>query len=199
MTVPRRRLSSSLVAAAVLVAAPAAHATEGETDVTGTAFVSFLDARAKGTHVGVGGAVTLRHGLTDVFDGAVELSVTGQPSIDALRLGAAAGIHYIVDVARFRPHLGLLVGVEDLWVLSCDPRPSNIEGVTAMRPPLFDCGHELMPAAIAPLGIEYAPEAPFRIGFAARIVLLPFRSDIPDVLFGTSFGASFAYILDDEP
>ena len=42
-------------------------------------------------------------------------------------------------------------------------------------------------------------EAPIRIGFAARVVLLPFRTDIPDVLLGTSFGASFAYIFDDEP
>jgi hypothetical protein len=185
--------------AALLCASARAAATEGETDVAAAALASFLEARGKGTHAGAALAVTARHGVTDAFDLAAEASFALHPTIAASRLGFAAGVHYVVDVARFRPHLGLLLGMEDLWTLTCDPRPSNLEGVATPRPPLFACGHELRPAAVLPLGIEYAPDAPWRIGLATRVGLLPFRQDVPDTLITVSVGASFAWIVDDAP
>lgn len=195
-----RRLAPGLAAAVALVAIVApARATEGETDVGGAVLASFLAARGKGTHLGVGAAVTARHGLTDAFDLAAEASFALHPTIGTTRLGVGAGAHYVIDVARFRPHLGLLLGVEDVWTSSCDPRPSNIADVATPRPPLFACGHELLPAAVAPLGIEYAPEAPWRLGVASRITVLPFRADVPDTLLAIGVGASFAWTIDDEP
>ena len=189
-----RRLAPSLAVAVALAATAApARATEGETDVGAAVLASFLVARGKGTHLGGGAAVTARHGITDAFDLAAELSFALHPSIGSTRLGAAAGAHYVVDVARFRPHLGLLLGVEDLWTSSCDPRPSNLVDVATERPPLFDCGHELLPAAVAPIGIEYAPDAPWRLGLASRITVLPFRSEIPDTLLAIGIGASFSW------
>lgn len=195
-----RRLAPGLtVAVAVAATAAPARATEGETDVGASVLASFLVARGKGTHLGVGAAATGRHGVTDAFDLAAEASFALHPTIGTTRLGLAAGAHYVVDVARFRPHLGLLVGVEDLWTTSCDPRPSDLPDVTTPRPPLFACGHEFLPAAVAPFGIEYAPEAPWRLGVASRITVLPFRAEVPDTLLAIGIGASFTWIVDDEP
>ncbi len=187
-----------MAVAALLLAAPAA-ATEGETDAGAALFASLLVARSKGTHVGVASSVFIRHGLTDAFDLSGEVSFALHPSVAATRLGAHAGAHYVIDVARFRPHVGLLLGVEDLWTLSCDSRPSNLPDVETPRPPLFACGHELLPSAVVPFGIEYAPESPWRAGFASRVGVLPFRSQVPDMLLTVGLGASFTWIFDDEP
>jgi len=105
----------------------------------------------------------------------------------------------VVDIARFRPHLGLLLGVEDLWTVACDPRPSNLADVDTPRPPLFACGHVLMPAVIVPVGLEYAPDAPFRVGLAGRLGVTPLRAEVPDTLIAVGLGASFAWVFDAEP
>jgi hypothetical protein len=198
-----RRLASTSVAAALLSwLAPigVAHATEGETDVGATAGVTFLDTRSKGVHLGAGGTILARHGLTDAFDLAAELSLSLQPSIATNLYGAAGGFHYVVDVARFRPHIGLLVGATDVSTTSCPERPSNIEGVEEARPPLFPCRDEILPTGILPIGVDWAPDdPPIRIGFSSRVAMLPFRDGVPDVLFHVTLGAGFTWIFDADP
>jgi len=173
-----------------------ARATEGETDVSATAGVTFLDARGKGVHVGTGGMIGARRGITDAFDLAAELSLFLQPSIGSTLYGAAGGFHYVVDVARFRPHLGVLAGVTDLATTSCDRRPSNLVEVEQTRPPLFSCGDELLLTGIVPFGLDWAPDAPIRIGFASRIAVMPFRDDVPDMLLHITLGGSFTWVFD---
>jgi hypothetical protein len=193
-----RLLGLAVVGVTVTAALPAS-ATEGETDAGAALFASLLLARSKGTHVGPAASVFVRHGLTDAFDLAGELSFAFHPGVGTSRLGAHAGVHYVVDVARFRPHLGAMLGVEDVWTLSCDPRPSNLPDVDTPRPPLFACGHDLLPSGVVPFGIEYAPDAPWRVGFASRFGALPFRTQVPTMLFTVGLGASFSWTFDDEP
>jgi hypothetical protein len=194
-----RRLCTVVVALAAMAATSTARATEGETDAGAALFASLLIARSKGTHVGPAASVFVRHGITDAFDLAGELSFGFHPGVGTTRLGAHAGAHYVIDVARFRPHLGALLGVEDVWTLSCDPRPSNLPDVDTPRPPLFACGHDLLPSAVVPFGIEYAPDAPWRLGFASRVGALPFRTQVPTMLLTVGLGASFSWTFDDEP
>ncbi len=197
LSTPRACLAGLTLAGATIVA-PSAQATEGETDLGATAMGVIVNARGKGSHLGGAGAVTVRHGLTDAFDLAGELSFGAAPSMGSNLLGLAAGAHYVVDIARFRPHVGVLLGVTDLWTTSCDPRPSNLAEIAETRPPLFACGHEVLPTVTIPLALEWAPEAPIRVGLASRLSLLPFRAEVPDTLMVVGLGASFAWVFDDE-
>lgn len=200
----RRQLQASrtylaaLAIATTMTAAPTAEATEGETDLSATGLGMIVLARGKGTHLGGMGAVAVRHGLTDAFDLAGELSFGAAPSMGSNLLGAAAGAHYVVDIARFRPHVGLLLGVTDLWTTTCEPRPSNLAEIAEPRPPLFACGHEVLPTATIPFALEWAPEAPIRVGLASRLSLLSFRAEVPDTLLVVGLGASFTWQFDDE-
>lgn len=173
-----------------------ARATEGETDVAVTGGVTFLDARGKGVHVGAGGTLMARHGLTDAFDAAFELSLSRQPTLGSTLYGAAAGAHYIVDVGIFRPHLGLLAGVTDVSTTTCDPRPSNLADVTEPRPPLFACRDDFLFTGVVPIGVDWAPSAPFRVGFASRTAIMPFRPGVPDLLLHVTLGAGFTWVFD---
>lgn len=186
------------MAVATVVGTSSAGATEGESDVGVTALGTLVSARGKGNHLAGVAAVTLRHGLTDAFDLAGDLSFGIAPSMGSNLLGASAGVHYVVDVARFRPHVGLLLGVTDLWTTSCDPRPSNLAAIAEPRPPLFACGHEVIPTATIPFAIEWAPEAPIRVGLASRLSLLAFRAEVPDTLLVVGLGGSFTWVFDDE-
>lgn len=171
-------------------------ATEGETDLGVTAGITFLDARSKGVHVGAGGTLMARHGITDAFDLVAQLSLSVHPSLDTNLYGAAAGAHYIVDVGRFRPHLGLLLGATDVSTATCPRRPSNLPDVTDTRPPVFPCGDEILPTGTVPFGVDWSPDTPIRVGFAASSSLLLFRDDVPDLLLHIQIGAGFTWIFD---
>jgi hypothetical protein len=202
--VPRRKglhivarfASICAIAAAALSLTRTAGATEGETDVAITGGVTFLDARGKGIHIGAGGTVMARHGLTDAFDAAFELSLSLQPTLGSTLYGAAAGAHYVVDVGIFRPHVGLLAGVTDVSTTTCDPRPSNLPEVTEPRPPLFACRDDFLFTGVVPIGVDWAPSAPFRIGFASRTAVMPFRPGVPDLLFHVTLGAGLTWVFD---
>lgn len=182
--------------AAWLGAAGVAHATEGESDVAVIGGVTFLDARSKGVHLGAGTSIVARHGLSDAFDLAAELSLSLQPTLGTNLYGAALGSHYVVDVGRFRPHLGLLLGVTDVSTTACDPRPSNLPDVTTQRPPIFACRESILPTGVVPFGVDWAPDAPIRIGFASRFAMMAYRDGIPDILLSTLVGGSFTWVFD---
>jgi len=193
-----RRISLSIaIALATWLGPRLAHATEGESDLSATAGITFLDARSKGIHVGGGGTVVARYGLTDAFDLVAELSLSVQPSLATNLYGVAGGAHYVVDISRFRPYLGLLAGVTDVSTTSCPRRPSNVAEVEQSRPPLFPCRDDFLPTGVIPFGLDWVPDSqPIRLGFASRVAILPFRDGVPDMLTHVTLGAGFTWTFD---
>jgi hypothetical protein len=60
------------------------------------------------TSSGFGGGAHLAYGLTDAFNGVVEVDVTRHPSMGTTVFSTGAGVVYTFDVARAVPYAGVL-------------------------------------------------------------------------------------------
>jgi hypothetical protein len=149
--------------AAILVAAPNAHAIERQHHLGLAPALGILSIDRKSTSsVGLGGAVHYAYGLTDQLNLSVEASSVvvaadqkrdfpysprNRPStVDNL----SAGVAYVIDILRWVPWIGVHAGVY------------RLAGGEAMAESLF------LPGASAGVGLDYQLNRQFAIGVAGR-------------------------------
>ena len=136
----------------------------------------------------VGGADGLaRFGLEVLRPLKPMLAQSAETPEEALARVGPAVVEWKLDGARLQVHrLGAEVRAFT----------RNLADVTEQRPPLFPCGDDFLLTGVVPIGVDWAPSAPIRIGFASRTAVMPFRSEVPDILFHVTLGAGFTWIFD---
>ncbi|MBW2453837.1 MAG: hypothetical protein JRI68_04980 [Deltaproteobacteria bacterium] len=133
----------------------------------GYAIAGFPEAAA----AGYGGGLHLTYGLTDVFNVRLHGDVTvfdlPDPATSALIYNGALGVEYVVDIMRWVPTLGVLVG--PVHVARQDAETAD--GEVTEYPDRWLLGLEI------PLGLGYQLSRTFTIGLEGRYRLLPFGEE----------------------
>jgi hypothetical protein len=113
------------------------------------------------TRHGFGGGLHLTYGLSDAWNASITADTTYHPSGDALIVGGAAGVSYVVDILQVVPHVGILLGPYDVW------RVGGACGVLDAPP----C-HRFSLGASIPFGLDYTVSRSFAVGIGGRYHLL---------------------------
>ena len=110
---------------------------------------------------GFGGGLHLTYGLSDVWNGMLEIDVTGYPSENLLLPSASIGVGYVFDVLQWVPYVGLLVGGYDLWTV----------GVECGTGATVAC-HQGRIGGSIPFGLDYQLSRSVAVGAQGRVHLL---------------------------
>ncbi len=120
---------------------------------------------------GYGGGLHLAYGLTDVLNirlhGDVTVFDLPDPATSALIYNGALGVEYVVDIMRWVPTLGVLVG--PVYVARQDAEAAD--GEVTEYPDRWLVGVEI------PLSLGYQLSRTFTIGVEGRYRLLPFGAE----------------------
>jgi hypothetical protein len=126
---------------------------------------------------GFGGGLHLAYGLSDVFNASITADATYHPSGDALIVGGAAGVSYIVDILQVVPHVGILLGPYDVW---------RVGGACGVADPPSPSCHRLSFGASIPFGLDYTVSRSFVVGIGGRYHLLIASDGVAQMI--TAFG-----------
>jgi hypothetical protein len=182
----RRALVAILASLSLVSFGGAAEATEKQWSLGASAGYGYLDDHYR-WYAGGTGFAQARYGLTDAFDLDLELSAAAYPRGSLFVPGARAGVLYIVDVSRWIPQIGALVGVDDLWTLSC-PATKQTDGTVG--PPIHPCGHDVHPSVVIPGALEFRVTKHFALGAQFRYSFM-FLGDVSKQI---TVGASAAFL-----
>ena len=123
---------------------------------------------------GFGGSLHLTYGLTDAFNGLLEIDITGHPSDGLMIASGSIGVGNVFDVLQWVPYVGLMAGGYDLWTVDAE------------------CGTDLTVAChrgriggSIPFGLDYQLSRSFAVGAQGRVHLL-LLGDSP-VMYVTAF------------
>ncbi|NUQ75955.1 MAG: hypothetical protein HUU21_20640 [Polyangiaceae bacterium] len=161
-----RRLSMAFAAlAGLLLATSSASAFERQWRTGVSLGYAYFSNVTDETLHGFGGGLHLSYGLSDAWNASITADTAYFPSGDALILGGAAGVSYVIDILQVVPHVGILVGPYDVWRVSgaCD--------VPNASPPSPPC-HRLSLGASIPFGLDYTVSRSFAVGIGGRYHLL---------------------------
>ncbi len=184
-----RAVSATLVLALTLAGARTASATEHQWSIGGATGYGYLDDHYR-WYAGSASFGQARYGLTDAFDLDLELTAAVYPKGSLFVPGARAGVLYILDVSRWIPQIGALVGFDDLWTLSC---PGVVGTDGRLGAPIHPCGHDPHPSVVIPGGLELRVTRHFAIGAQFRYAFL-FLGDVSKEI---TVGASAAFVTGD--
>lgn len=163
-----------------------ASATEHQWSLGGTLGYGYLDDTYR-WYAGSAAFAQARYGFNDAFDLDLELSASVYPKGSLFVPGARAGVLYIVDVSRWIPQIGALVGLDDVWTVSCPPTKLT-DG--SAGPPVHACGHDLHPSLVIPGGLEFRVTKHFALGAQFRYQFI----FIGDVSKQISVGATASFL-----
>jgi hypothetical protein len=160
-----RRLSRLLMAltalAGLLLATSSASAFERQwRSGVSLGYAYFSNVGDEALH-GFGGGLHLSYGLSDVWNASITADTTYHPSGDALVVGGAAGVSYVIDILQVVPHVGILLGPYDVW------RVGGSCGV-----PNTPLCHRFSFGASIPFGLDYTVSRSFAVGIGGRYHLL---------------------------
>lgn len=164
-----RRLSMAFAAlAGLLLATSSASAFERQWRTGVSLGYAYFSNVTDETLHGFGGGLHLSYGLSDAWNASITADTAYFPSGDALILGGAAGVSYVIDILQVVPHVGILVGPYDVWRVSgaCD-----VPNASPPSPPSPPC-HRLSLGASIPFGLDYTVSRSFAVGVGGRYHLL---------------------------
>lgn len=110
---------------------------------------------------GFGGALHLTYGLNDTFNAMAQVELTRQPSGHVTLASGSLGVGYVLDVLRWVPYVGGMVGGYDLWTTSGPCGPT-----------LAASCHEGRLGLSIPAGLDYQINRSFALGVQVRYHLL---------------------------
>jgi hypothetical protein len=127
----------------------------------GAGFGYALFGNAAGAQQGFGGAAHLTYGLTDTWNLLAHVDLTRHPSGQLTVAGGAVGAAYVLDVLRWVPYAGAMIGGYDLWTggAACAP-------ATGVR-----CHSPRVDLSV-PVGLDYQLGRSFAVGVEGRYHLL---------------------------
>jgi hypothetical protein len=153
--------------ATVCLSSRAAHAYERQWHL-GADLGYALQGDSAGLANGGGGGVHAAYGLSDAFNAMVDIDATFHPK-NKLALGSVtAGAAYVLDVLRWVPYAGLMIGAYENWSTS---------GACG-KPGAPPCANTHFGAAI-PVGLDYQVTRSFAIGAQAKYNFIFLGPNVP--------------------
>lgn len=111
--------------------------------------------------MGIGGGVHVKYGINDALNLVAQADVSAHPYRQWVVAGGGVGVDYVIDVLRWVPYVGALVGAAG--VLSTD----GMCGASIVVP----CASARLNLQV-PFGLDYKVSRNFSVGLAGRVQLL---------------------------